>query len=33
MARVGLSGWTAQAAPYDDREATGGVAFGLTIAW
>lgn len=32
-ARVGLSGWTAPAVPYDIPQATGGVAFGLTIAW
>jgi hypothetical protein len=32
-ARFGLSGWTAPAIPYDSREATGGVAFGLTILW
>lgn len=32
-ARVGLSGWTAPAVPFDSREATGGVAFGLTILW
>src|SRR5262249_38147596 len=30
-ARVGLSGWTAPAIPYDTPSATGGVAFGLTI--
>lgn len=32
-ARVGLSGWTAPAVPYDIPQASGGVAFGLTIAW
>src|SRR5262249_9227555 len=32
-ARVGLSGWTAPAIPYDTPSATGGVAFGLTIVW
>ncbi len=32
-ARIGLSGWTAPAVPFDSREATGGVAFGLTILW
>jgi hypothetical protein len=31
--RVGVSGWTAPALPYDFRESTGGVAFGLTILW
>jgi hypothetical protein len=32
-ARVGLSGWTAPALPFDSRDSTGGVAFGLTILW
>jgi hypothetical protein len=32
-ARVGLSGWTAPAVPYDWPDATGGVAFGLTVEW
>src|SRR5262249_936469 len=32
-ARVGLSGWTAPALPYDTPSETGGVAFGLTIVW
>jgi hypothetical protein len=32
-ARVGLSGWTAPRLPFDFRESTGGVAFGLTITW
>ena len=31
--RVGLSGWTAPRVPFDDRESSGGVAFGLTIEW
>lgn len=31
--RVGLSGWTAPAVPFDIREATGGLAFGLTVLW
>lgn len=31
--RVGLSGWTAPRVPYDMRESSGGVAFGLTIQW
>ena len=31
--RVGLSGWTAPAIPYDSRESSGGLAFGLTILW
>jgi hypothetical protein len=31
--RVGLSGWTAPRVPFDDRESTGGVAFGITILW
>lgn len=31
--RVGLSGWTAPALPFDIPQATGGVAFGLTIVW
>jgi len=31
--RVGLSGWTAPRLPFDFRESTGGVAFGLTIVW
>jgi hypothetical protein len=32
-ARVGLSGWTAPRVPFDFREASGGVAFGLSIVW
>jgi len=32
-ARVGLSGWTAPAVPFDIPQATGGVAFGLTVVW
>jgi hypothetical protein len=32
-ARFGLSGWTAPALPFDTRESTGGVAFGLTFTW
>lgn len=32
-ARIGFSGWTAPALPYDFPDATGGVAFGLTIVW
>jgi hypothetical protein len=32
-ARVGLSGWTAPAVPYDSKDGAGGVAFGLTIVW
>jgi hypothetical protein len=31
--RVGLSGWTAPRVPFDFRESSGGVAFGLTIEW
>jgi hypothetical protein len=31
--RVGLSGWTAPRVPFDMRESSGGVAFGLTIEW
>jgi hypothetical protein len=31
--RVGVSGWTAPALPFDIRESGGGVAFGLTIQW
>lgn len=31
--RIGLSGWTAPRVPFDFRESTGGVAFGLTILW
>ncbi len=31
--RVGLSGWTAPAIPFDFRESSGGLAFGLTILW
>jgi len=31
--RAGLAGWTAPRVPRDDREATGGAAFGLTFAW
>ncbi len=32
-ARIGLSAWVAPGAPFDAREAPGGVAVGLTIAW
>ena len=32
-ARVGLSGWTAPALPFDIPQSSGGVAFGLTIQW
>ncbi len=32
-ARIGLSGWTAPRVPFDDRQSTGGVAFGITILW
>jgi hypothetical protein len=32
MARIGLSGWTAPAVPYDAPD-SGGVAFGLTVEW
>jgi hypothetical protein len=32
-ARVGLSGWTAPAVPFDIPQATGGAAFGLTVIW
>ena len=31
--RVGLSGWTAPAVPYDIPQATGGAAFGITFIW
>jgi hypothetical protein len=31
--RVGLSGWTAPRIPFDDREASGGPAFGLSFEW
>ncbi len=31
--RVGLSGWTAPRVPFDMRESSGGVAFGLTVEW
>ena len=31
--RVGLSGWTAPAVPYDIPQATGGAAFGITFMW
>lgn len=31
--RWGLSAWTAPAVPFDTREATGGVAVGLTVVW
>ena len=31
--RVGLSGWTAPAVPFDIPQATGEVAFGLTFSW
>jgi hypothetical protein len=31
--RLGLSGWTAPALPFDSQPASGGVAFGLTIMW
>src|SRR5262245_5716540 len=32
-ARIGLSGWTAPAIPYDSKDGAGGPAFGLTIMW
>jgi hypothetical protein len=32
-ARLGLSGWTAPALPFDTRDSSGGVAFGITITW
>jgi hypothetical protein len=32
-ARVGLSGWTAPAVPFDSKDGAGGVAFGLTFSW
>jgi hypothetical protein len=32
-ARFGLSGWTAPALPFDTRDSSGGVAFGLTFTW
>ena len=31
--RIGLSGWTATRIPFDDQNASGGPAFGLTIEW
>jgi hypothetical protein len=31
--RVGLSGWTAPRVPFDFRESSGGVAFGLSMEW
>jgi hypothetical protein len=31
--RMGLSGWTATRIPFDDQNAGGGPAFGLTIEW
>lgn len=31
--RFGLSGWTAPALPFDMPEASGGLAFGLTVLW
>jgi hypothetical protein len=31
--RTGLSGWTAPRVPFDDRESSGGPAFGFTIEW
>jgi hypothetical protein len=31
--KVGLSGWTAPALPFDMREASGGVAFGISVVW
>jgi len=31
--RLGLSGWTAPAVPYDIPQASGGVAFGFTFLW
>jgi hypothetical protein len=31
--RMGMSGWTATRIPYDDRNANGGPALGLTIEW
>jgi hypothetical protein len=32
-ARVGLSGWTAPAIPFDSKDGAGGLAFGFTIIW
>jgi hypothetical protein len=32
-ARIGLSGWTAPRVPFDFRESSGGLAFGLSIVW
>ncbi len=31
--RLGLSGWTAPAVPFDIPQATGGLAFGFTLVW
>jgi hypothetical protein len=31
--RAGLSGWTTPRVPFDDRESSGGVAFGFTLEW
>jgi hypothetical protein len=31
--KVGLSGWTAPAVPYDIPQAGGGAAFGITLMW
>lgn len=31
--KFGLSGWTAPALPFDMSEASGGLAFGLTVLW
>src|SRR5262245_12167168 len=31
--QMGLSGWTATRIPYDDRNNTGGPAFGFTVQW
>jgi hypothetical protein len=31
--RIGLSGWTGPRIPFDDRDASGFPAFGLTIEW
>ena len=31
--RTGLSGWTAPRVPFDDRESSGGVAFGFSLEW
>jgi hypothetical protein len=31
--KIGLSGWTAPALPFDMRESSGGVAFGISVVW